>query len=332
MWKQLTGTALLGLLLASPALAVDMDDVIRMLEAGVGEEVVLKVIDADRTEFILTSDDLIDLKEAGASDWLLEEILDRSVEPTRVVERSYRIVEPSYSMITIGYVYDPFDYYFITWPYYYAYYSPFRFSWNWWYYGGPVHHHWCDPWGHRVNYYDGRWGARTIWDRGWRGDARFHVPRYDDGKEVARNGGSRQVGYQSPGARTQQGDLWSRGDRDEKPVRSREVETRRSGDRPERPTPAWGRPDRSGQSPSRPERTPRGEVRTQAPPRNSQPAERRGEVRTQTPPRNSQPSERRGEVRQSPSTRSAASARSGSRSQPQSPSRPTQPTPRRGSR
>jgi hypothetical protein len=313
MWKPFIGTALLGLLLASPALAVDLDDVVRMLEAGVGEEIVLKVIDADRTEFVLTSEDLIDLTEAGASDWLLKELLDRSAEPQRVVEPSYRVIEPSYGMITLGYVYDPFDYYFVTWPYYYAYYSPFRFSWNWWYYGGPVHHHWCDPWGQRVDYYDGRWGARTIWDRGWRGDARYHVPRYDDGaKETVRHAGGRSVGYHSPGVRTQQGGLRSRGERDEKPTRSGVIEPGRGGDRPVR-APAWGRPERRSESPSRPARTPRSEVRTPAPPHSSPPAGSRGEIRQSPPPRGSAPS------------------RSASRS-PSSPSRPAAPPRRGGSR
>jgi len=314
MWKSLIGTALLGLLLASPAPAVDLNDILRMLDAGVGEEVVLKVVDSDRTEFTLTSDDLIDLKEAGASDWLLKELLDRSEEPVQVIDRSYRVIEPSYSSLTIGYIYDPFDYYFITWPYYYAYYSPFRFSWNWWYYGGPVHHNWCDPWGHRADYYDGRWGARTIWDRGWRGDARYHVPRYDDGpKGNGQDGGSRPVSYHSPGVRGQQGGAGSRGERDGRPTRSGAVEPSRNGDRPVR-APAWGRPERRTETPSRPTRTPGREVRTQAPSRDSSRPESRPEIRQSPPPRASVPS------------------RSGSRSQPSAPARPAAPTPRRGSR
>ncbi len=314
MWKPFIGTVLLGLLLAAPALAVDLDDVIRMLEAGVGEEVVLKVIDADRTEFVLTSDDLIDLTEAGASDWLLKELLDRSAEPERVVQRSYRVIEPSYSMFTIGYVYDPFDYYFVAWPYYYAYYSPFRFSRSWWYYGGPVHRQWCGPWGYRVDDYDGRWGARTIWDRGWRAMARYRVPRYDDGvKETVRNAGGRPASYHPPGARTQQGGLRSRGGRDEKPTRSGAIEPGRRGDRPAR-APAWGRPERRTESPSRPARTPRSEVRTPAPPRSSPPAGSRGEIRQSPPPRASAPS------------------RSGSWSRPSAPSRPAAPPRRGGSR
>jgi hypothetical protein len=308
MWKPLIGTALMALLLVSPVLAVDLDDVFRMLEAGMGDEVILKVIDADRAEFVLTSDDLIDLKEAGASDWLLEALLDRSEKPSRAVEGSYRVIEPSYSMVTIGYVYDPFDYYFVTWPYYYAYYSPFTFCWNWWYYGGPIHRHWCDRWGSRVNYYDGRWGARTIWDRGWRGDTRYHVPRYDHGgKENGRDAGSRPVSYRSPGDGTRNGNAWTRGGRDEKPVRSGAIEPGRQGDRPAR-TPAWGRPERRTETPSRPARTPRGEVRTQPPTRSS-----------------TNPSNPRPQVRSAPPSRSAAPARPSTPSRSNAPSRPATP-------
>lgn len=310
MWRALVGSLLLALLLVSPVLAVDLDDLIRMLEAGVGEEVILKVVDADHTEFALTSDDLIDLKDAGASDWLLEELLDRSVEPARTVHRSYRVIEPDYRLISIGLVYDPFDYYFAAWPYYYAYYSPFTFCWNWWYYGGPVHRHWCEPWGWRVNYYHGHLGPRTIWDRGWRGRDRFHVPSYrDDDKEHRQALYGRQASFQGPGARTVNDGGRVRSDRGDKPVRQGSLEPGRRGDKPDRSS-TWGRPERrtESQSPSRPSRTPRSEVRSQTPSRGS------------APPRVS-----RSEVRSAPSPRSSGSGRSSPPARSQAPSRPSAP-------
>ncbi len=311
MRKPLILTALLAVLFAGPALAMDLDDVIRMLEANVGEDVILKAIDAEHASFVITSEDLIDLKDAGASDWLLDQLLDRADEPPRAVDRSYRVVEPSYSLITLGWVYDPFDYYFVHWPYYYAYVSPFRFSYSWWYYGGPLHTTWCDPWGWRVHYYDRYWGTRTIWDRGYRGGARYHVPRYDaadkaGGREIY----GRTAGYVRPSRdadRTRSWDRRTTGARPERPA----VSDR--GTRNGRPTrsPAWGRPARRDRGVA-PPRAPRTEIRSQRPERSVAPPAR---------------APRQGYSRPQPSSRPSAPAPARSGSSPgrsaSSPARPT---------
>ncbi len=62
-----------GVFAAVPALTVD--DIIALLEAGVGESVILKQADLSGTRLILTVDMLIQLKKAGASDKLLEALV-----------------------------------------------------------------------------------------------------------------------------------------------------------------------------------------------------------------------------------------------------------------
>ena len=263
MWKPIIGTALLAAFLAAPVLAVGLDDVIQMLDAGVGEEVILKVIDADNEHFVITSEDLIDLKQAGASDWFLKEILDRSEQSDRNWEDSYHSIEPYYpSYGSMRLIYDPFDYYFVYWPYYYSYVSPFRFCWNWWYYGGPVHRSWCNSWGHRVTYYDRCWGTRTVWNRGYR-DARYHVPRYEAAAEhrALYNRPVHSETVRPDGARSRS---WERQPTTDRP---RHVTVRERGTSREAPSrsPVWGRTGgREANPPARPERRP--EVRSQTPP------------------------------------------------------------------
>jgi hypothetical protein len=189
MVRVLTAAVLFGLLFAGPAHAttIGLDDVIRMLEAGVSEEVILKAIDADEARFVVTSEDLIDLTQAGASDDFIEELLDRSADlqdDATDLESTYRVLERPYSTyVSIGWVYDPFDYYFVSWPYYYAWVNPWHFGHAWWYYGGPYHHDWCGSGGYRADYYNRHWGSHTVWDRGYR-DGRYHVPTYRPSKEI----------------------------------------------------------------------------------------------------------------------------------------------------
>lgn len=293
MLRILIATAAVALLLAGPAKAVvSLDDVIRMLEAGVGEEVILKVIDADESRFVIDSDDLIDLTQAGASDRFLEELLDRSRESGDLsdMESSYRVIEHPYvNYVSIGWVYDPFDYYFATWPYYYAWISPWHFHRPWWYYGGPCHLDWCAPVCYRADYYDRHWGTRTVWDRGY-GDTRYHAPAYRADKDV------RTAGFIDRGTTTRTGDrsvrnthVWGRPSTDRR-VRA-EGSPARSSDRS---TYDRSRPSRDAVSP-RPSRAP--EVRNNrsndAPrasaPRISAPTRPSAPSRSSTPSRPSNP-------------------------------------------
>lgn len=201
MIRILTAAAVLGIVLAGPAHAtIDLDDVFRMLEAGVSEQVIIKIVDADEARFVISSEDLINLSQAGASEWLLGELVARKVDSPDVIEieKTYRVIEEPYSgyaSFGIGWAYDPFDYYFATWPYYYAWYNPWPYYSNWWYYGGMCHYDWCYSSCYRADYYDQCWGTRTVWNRGYANDG-SHVPTYRSGK-TARSGQvySRTDGY-----------------------------------------------------------------------------------------------------------------------------------------
>ena len=278
------GLALLGLLAAAPAAAVSFDDVLRMLDAEVSEEAILKMIDSERSLFVLSADDVLELRYAGASNWFINEMIERSEAPSRVrphaVYSSYR---PAY--FSIGYVYDPFDYYFVTWPYYYAYVSPFRFSRVWWYYGGPVHTHWCHPHGWRVAYYDGHWGSRSVWSRGYRSAVR-EVPHYASSEKELR----RAVYDRAPAASAKAiraGGAASRPEerpgatRVERPARRYEESRPSRAPSAPRREPAWGRsgqperpqaPSRPSVAPSRPQRGSASPPRVERPGRAAPPA------------------------------------------------------------
>jgi hypothetical protein len=313
MGKPLIAIAVLTLLSAAPASAIDLDDVIGMLEADVSEEVILRVIDSEGARFYLTAEDILDLTYAGASDWFLEEMLDRSRTPRRTNYDRYYVHDPYRTYVSIGLVYDPFDYYFVTWPYYYAYVSPFHFSWTWWYYGGHYHWHWWGPTCWRMRYYDHAWGSRSIWDRGYR-DRRYHVPRYDLAeKEVRRAVYDRSSPGRISKARydaTPTRDRHSRLVGDRKVRRSEIRERPARTERPARKTDTWGRTERPRRSEARPAKPSRPEVRTPRPSRGSSPAQpSKPQVRPQRPSRSS------------PSTPARPSRPSGGSKTPSRPSR-----------
>ncbi|MBD3161881.1 MAG: hypothetical protein GF346_06345 [Candidatus Eisenbacteria bacterium] len=280
MRRSIVGLAIFSLLAAVPAAAVSFDDVLRMLDADVSEDVILKVVDAERSRFVLSTDEILDLRYVGASDWFIDEMVERSVAPTR--NRSYSVYDynhPTY--VSIGLVYDPFDYYFVTWPYYYAYVSPFRFSWTWWYYGGPIHTHWCHPHGWRTVYYDRHWGPRSVWSRGYRRDPVRQVPRYTASeKELRRAVYDRTKGNPTKVVRTQgrtSRSVYGRPSASgvERPVRRYDNRPSRVPSSPRREA-VWGRSDRPrrSDSPNRPSVSPSRPQRggSSAPPRVERPS------------------------------------------------------------
>jgi hypothetical protein len=307
MWRGIV----LGLLLVFASIAVahamDTDDVIGMIGAGIGEDVILKAVDASGDQLVITPDDLVTLKDAGASDWFLDEILDRGrtshssgLSDTyggrygygdNYGDSYYDLYRPTRTYITLGLVYDPFDYYFAGYPYYYAYVAPFSFTWNWWYWGGPYHRTWCAPFGgDRIHHYYANWGTRTIWDRGYR-PVRNHVPSYGPfGKGLDRADLGRPVQYRpgSPGnvRRNDSGVAWGRRTPDDKSVRTN---TRRENGRPENSRQVREEPVRSSPAPARHERDQRPETRpNDRPSRNDPPPVRQNEP-TPAAPRDKAP-------------------------------------------
>src|SRR5512144_753395 len=71
----LAAIALFAVVLAGQAAAMDVDDVIALLEDGVGEQVILDQVAAESAHFELTTQDILDLRDAGASDDLIRELI-----------------------------------------------------------------------------------------------------------------------------------------------------------------------------------------------------------------------------------------------------------------
>ena len=72
----------LGVVLAavSPALAVTTADIVALAKAGVTADVLIAVIDADRSVFALTPDEVIALKKAGVPDAVVVKMLGTAEE------------------------------------------------------------------------------------------------------------------------------------------------------------------------------------------------------------------------------------------------------------
>ena len=67
-----------AVLLLAPATvrAVTVDDIIAMSKSGVGDSVLIALIDADQTVFHLTPGQIVELKRAGVSDHVVVKMID----------------------------------------------------------------------------------------------------------------------------------------------------------------------------------------------------------------------------------------------------------------
>ena len=118
----------IAILAAAPLAAsadVSKEDIKKLAGAGVGEEVILTFIRSNGPVARLTADDLIELKQAGASERVLTALAGGSAPAARpqVVERQVeRVVErPVYAPATT-YVYESPSYYTGYYPYWPNYY------------------------------------------------------------------------------------------------------------------------------------------------------------------------------------------------------------------
>jgi hypothetical protein len=144
------------------ACAITVDDVIELLQNGVGEQVITDQMRADSSEFDLSTQDIIDLTKAGASDDLIREMIRRQDGGTAGDADQ---AQPDYvPPVSLGFCYDPFGYYWRSWPGSFSYYYPFRWWDSGFYYAG----WWSQSW----------WGAGP-WTRYYRG--RYGVPAHRDG-------------------------------------------------------------------------------------------------------------------------------------------------------
>ena len=72
--------ALVIVLLPSAARAVTLDDIIALSKAGVSSEILVAVIDADRTIFTLTPGEIVNLKKAGVPNDVILKMLGTARE------------------------------------------------------------------------------------------------------------------------------------------------------------------------------------------------------------------------------------------------------------
>lgn len=169
------------LLTVGPVFAMTVDDVIRLLDGGVGESVILDQIQAASARFDLSTQDILDLKQAGASDSLIQDMIQTASEnpvgsqgattPSGTDWRSPYYLYPGTQM---SLYYDPFAYQWNAWPFYFSYYYPFEWGdlgfyyagwWNhrWWRYGSWVDHYWTRyHWSHMP---PGAVGGQHGWGR-----------------------------------------------------------------------------------------------------------------------------------------------------------------------
>ena len=77
---QATLVALMVLLLPNTARAVTLDDIIALAKAGVSSEILVAVIDADRTIFNLTPTEIVNLKKAGVPNNVIVKMLGTARE------------------------------------------------------------------------------------------------------------------------------------------------------------------------------------------------------------------------------------------------------------
>lgn len=178
------------LLTASVATAMEFDDVMELLRAGVGEDIILAQVEAEDAEFNLDTDSIVALKQAGASDDLIRELIAARDDGRRSPDDSdwrdgyYGNDYYGRSRVAVSIGYDPFGYYWSSSPYYFAYYYPYRCVDFGFYYAGWYNRGWWGWDGYwpsyyrdycRVNYHDYKW---------WRHEPN-HWSRYDDRAEGA---------------------------------------------------------------------------------------------------------------------------------------------------
>jgi len=216
--------------MAPSANALDLDDVIRLKVAGIGEDTILKLVEVERAVFYLSVQDMIDLKDAGASDYLIRELIDT---PDRFGDRPGSVsdsyddyddlydyddvydyddddiniyvydYEPydsdDYTAIFSNYYYDPFAYHWYWWPRAYVYYSPFWWARTSYYYGGHWCRDWWDPWGPCTWYCDWHYGyghhcgtshTRVATRRSWNRGAGAAIARLDRERTIWRKAGT----------------------------------------------------------------------------------------------------------------------------------------------
>ena len=138
-----------------------LDEVLRLTQAQVPNEVVLEQIKAWGFVFELNADDIVELRSLGVSDDVLDALIGTANDENMEVHTQSQVV------FSAGY-YAPWYWYPVAWGGYYdpfpslycSYYYPFHYSAHFGYYG------WCGG-TYYAHYYPNTWG-REAWHAGRR--------------------------------------------------------------------------------------------------------------------------------------------------------------------
>lgn len=97
--------------------AVSVRDIIELARAGLSDDVLLALIETDKTVFTLSTEQLIDLKQAGVSDRVVIAMLEQGRKPPKIVEPSpvtetmtFREPEPRPAPVTERRTWSDYDY------------------------------------------------------------------------------------------------------------------------------------------------------------------------------------------------------------------------------
>jgi hypothetical protein len=150
-------TLLAGLPLAVAA-QVTKEDIKKLAAAGISDDVILSYLHSNGPVVKLSAEDLVELKQAGASEKVLSAVLSGSVAaPTPEYRNDRQAVERQvYSAPSTTYVYDSSPYYYPSAYYYPGYYSGYYPAY---YYSSPYYgsrYSYCYP-SFGVGFYGGRY-------------------------------------------------------------------------------------------------------------------------------------------------------------------------------
>ena len=81
---------------AEPQAALTNESVLKLVKAGMGEDVILSMVNSQAGQYSLSTDNLIALKQAGASDKVIAAMVNRNANGTNAVgTRSTNSIQPS---------------------------------------------------------------------------------------------------------------------------------------------------------------------------------------------------------------------------------------------
>jgi hypothetical protein len=145
-----------------------IEEILRLVDEGVSDDVIVKHIRASGYVFDLLADDILDLRDRGVSDVVIEAMLDTALENTDPADRRERPRDRDRQshvdvVLSAGY-FSPWYYYPYAWGYYYDpfpvyysyYYYPFRYGWSWGWYGS-CHNYWYRHHWRRYRWDDPAW-------------------------------------------------------------------------------------------------------------------------------------------------------------------------------